>query len=172
MHAGIVAARGPRTVDVRQGGPSRTEARHLRQIKPPGTGAPNNGRAIRHDPAMPETFDPIAVRQRLARRESELQVLLREHTLEAALEGSDDRTADFKDMAGAETQARVDGAQAAQAMAELRLLHAARQRVNDGTYGTCVDCGEEIDERRLQSLPGTPYCASCQSLRERRPARH
>jgi len=118
------------------------------------------------------TTDFVIARQRLARREAELQVLLREHTLEAALEGGDDRAgADFKDMAVAETLATVDEAQANQAMAELHQLHAARLRIDDGSYGTCLDCGEEIDPRRLQALPAASYCASCQSAHEHRTQR-
>lgn len=118
------------------------------------------------------TIDPVIACQRLARREAELQVLLREHTLEAALEGGDDRAgADFKDMAGAETLATVDQAQAAQALAELQQLHAARKRLDDGSYGTCLDCGEEIDPRRLAALPAAALCASCQAAHEHHAAR-
>jgi DnaK suppressor protein len=114
-------------------------------------------------------FDPVRIRQQLARREAELRELLREHTLEAALEGGDERAAsDFKELAEVETQAAVDEAQAAQAVAELQQLHAARARLEDGRYGLCIDCGEPIDPRRLAALPATAYCPSCQARRELR----
>ena len=41
---------------------------------------------------------------------------------------------------------------------ELQQVQAALQRVEDGTYGTCVDCGRTISDARLEALPWTPYC--------------
>ncbi len=41
---------------------------------------------------------------------------------------------------------------------ELKQVQAALQRVEDGTYGTCVDCGRSISDARLEALPWTPYC--------------
>lgn len=120
----------------------------------------------------PDREHAIRIRQQLARREAELHQVLRAHTLEAALEGEDERAvADFKDMAVAEIQATVDEVQAAHAVAELRQLQAARGRLEDGHYGICVECGEVIDPRRLAALPTTAYCASCQEQRELRAAR-
>jgi len=37
-------------------------------------------------------------------------------------------------------------------------VRAALQRINDGTYGRCVIDGGPIEEKRLQSIPWTPYC--------------
>ena len=31
-------------------------------------------------------------------------------------------------------------------------------RVKAGTYGVCIDCGEEIPDERLRLVPDTPYC--------------
>jgi len=41
---------------------------------------------------------------------------------------------------------------------ELGQVQAALQRVEDGTYGKCVDCGRGISDARLEALPWTPYC--------------
>lgn len=46
-------------------------------------------------------------------------------------------------------------------VAEVRLIDAALARIEAGDYGECRACGEEIDERRLASLPQTPFCAAC-----------
>lgn len=40
-------------------------------------------------------------------------------------------------------------------------------RVEDGSYGLCEDCGAEIAEGRLQALPFTRLCVTCQGDRER-----
>ncbi len=44
---------------------------------------------------------------------------------------------------------------------------AALRRVDEGSYGLCLDCGEPIDERRLAALPATPFCTACQAIHER-----
>lgn len=37
----------------------------------------------------------------------------------------------------------------------------ALKRINDGTYGICELCGEEINLDRLASIPHTPICFLC-----------
>jgi DnaK suppressor protein len=39
----------------------------------------------------------------------------------------------------------------------------ALMRMNEGSYGMCVRCGHEIDERRLEALPTARYDAVCQA---------
>ena len=39
----------------------------------------------------------------------------------------------------------------------------ALMRMNEGSYGVCVRCGHEIDERRLEALPTARYDAACQA---------
>lgn len=40
-------------------------------------------------------------------------------------------------------------------------LHAALRRMDEGTYGECIDCGIEIDEERLGAIPGALRCLEC-----------
>lgn len=44
----------------------------------------------------------------------------------------------------------------------LRLIDAALERIADGSFGTCVGCGDEIETRRLEALPWTQFCRPCQ----------
>ncbi|MDZ7709805.1 MAG: TraR/DksA C4-type zinc finger protein [Roseovarius sp.] len=44
---------------------------------------------------------------------------------------------------------------------ERRRLRAALERIRDGEFGYCEDCGEEIAEGRLALDPGTTRCISC-----------
>jgi DnaK suppressor protein len=39
----------------------------------------------------------------------------------------------------------------------------ALQRIEKGTYGKCVDCGRQIEDHRLDSVPWTPYCLDHQN---------
>jgi RNA polymerase-binding transcription factor DksA len=40
----------------------------------------------------------------------------------------------------------------------LAQVTAALQRIDQGTFGTCVVCGRAIEKERLAALPYTPYC--------------
>ncbi|HET6516263.1 MAG TPA: TraR/DksA family transcriptional regulator [Thermodesulfovibrionales bacterium] len=42
----------------------------------------------------------------------------------------------------------------------------ALRKMKEGTYGTCEDCGEEINTARLEVLPFAIYCRDCQEKRE------
>jgi DnaK suppressor protein len=144
----------------------------LFQIKDAGLSAFQNafiGRGFSMD-----TYDrSLSTRfaQLLAQREAELRAILRatgdlaEHTSDV----SNGEVVDFKDMAIEETQAVVEQAKAEQAVGELEQVIAARRRLQDGSYGECLDCGDEIDLRRLTALPATPYCTACQAIHERPP---
>ena len=51
-------------------------------------------------------------------------------------------------------------------MAELTRMEEALRRLEMGTYGLCEDCGEAIDEARLQVARCVPCCLRCQQRRE------
>ena len=42
-------------------------------------------------------------------------------------------------------------------------VDAALARVEDGSYGTCVSCGKQIGEARLEFRPESIYCVDCKS---------
>ena len=46
---------------------------------------------------------------------------------------------------------------------ELREVEAAMDRLRDGTYGMCADCGAAIGYARLRVTPETRRCALCQT---------
>ena len=49
------------------------------------------------------------------------------------------------------------------AVAEISQINAALARIEDGSYGECVTCGEEVGEKRLEAVPHTPQCITCAS---------
>lgn len=60
-------------------------------------------------------------------------------------------------------------------MTRQRMLEARVSRIQDalgrmskGTYGTCVVCGAEIPQERLEAVPETPYCVQDAAREERR----
>ena len=42
----------------------------------------------------------------------------------------------------------------------------ALRRIEDGTYGKCLDCGREIEHARLEAIPWAEYCLSDQEKRD------
>ncbi len=45
-------------------------------------------------------------------------------------------------------------------------IDAALQRIEDGTYGICEQCGERIGAERLRARPVTTLCIDCKSDQE------
>jgi DnaK suppressor protein len=48
----------------------------------------------------------------------------------------------------------------------LRAIDSALDRIRAGSYGACLSCRKEIDERRLAAIPWTPYCIQCEEASE------
>jgi DnaK suppressor protein len=46
----------------------------------------------------------------------------------------------------------------------LTAVDAALRRINDGTFGECLNCGQEINIKRLEAIPWVRYCIACQEL--------
>jgi DnaK suppressor protein len=42
------------------------------------------------------------------------------------------------------------------------LVWEALRRLDEGTYGICVECDEEISAKRLAAIPWAKYCIACQ----------
>jgi DnaK suppressor protein len=49
----------------------------------------------------------------------------------------------------------------------LRNVKAALSRIEDGSYGVCLNCDEEIQPKRLAALPWAKYCIVCQEDADR-----
>lgn len=41
-------------------------------------------------------------------------------------------------------------------------ITSALVRMKEGTYGNCVRCGKEIDQRRLEKVPWSKFCRVCE----------
>jgi DnaK suppressor protein len=44
----------------------------------------------------------------------------------------------------------------------LRNVRAALRRIEDGSFGTCLHCEEEISPKRVAAVPWAPFCIQCQ----------
>jgi DnaK suppressor protein len=121
---------------------------------------------------MATTAETVSLYRRLSgqltRREAELRAQL-QSAAGAAVHSSDDAAGviDFKDVAAEDARLTVDDAALSSAAKELDEVMAALHRLDDGSYGMCIDCGTTIDEQRLLILPASRFCTACQSIHER-----
>jgi DnaK suppressor protein len=95
------------------------------------------------------------------------------HILEELLEGLEDPFGRRDEIAVENTPDALDQVQNAadRALAirqleldssRLRGLKSALERIEDGSYGTCLRCDEDISLKRLKALPWAAYCIACQ----------
>lgn len=50
---------------------------------------------------------------------------------------------------------------------ETRDIHSALIRINKGTFGVCIDCGEPIGYDRLMAYPTATRCVHCEEVYEK-----
>ncbi len=62
------------------------------------------------------------------------------------------------DAASDTAERELDVSREAMFEARLRQIEDAFDRVEDGSYGRCIVCGEPIPDERLALMPDTPYC--------------
>lgn len=103
---------------------------------------------------------------RFAREMAEIEAVTARVRSERGQEVLSGPQADLLDVALAEVASDADAAVIRQDIADVRDIHAARQRLAAGTYGTCVDCGEAIAYQRLLAYPTAKRCIACQREHE------
>src|SRR3954447_13388248 len=52
----------------------------------------------------------------------------------------------------------------------LRNVRGALRRIDEGTFGVCLHCEEDISPKRLAAVPWTPFCIQCQEIADRNQA--
>jgi DnaK suppressor protein len=100
----------------------------------------------------------------LRRRRTKLSEQL--HSLGQTTSTGVDPGADQGDRAATTSTHELNAARLDRLRGQLRALDLALVRLGAGTYGACDDCGEFIGLVRLQALPFTRRCRSCQGRTE------
>lgn len=75
---------------------------------------------------------------------------------------------DWEDQATAEEDDEVLISLGSAGQGEIAMIRSALKRIDAGTYGICVNCGDEIAPERLAILPHTPVCTDCAQKNARR----
>ena len=106
---------------------------------------------------------------RLDAREAELQAQIRAMADEAAQTPAREPQVQVGDI-GEQGEERIRGAmrhaERERDVRELRQIAEARERMRDGSYGLCIDCGAPIPFPRLEALPYSARCVPCQQAIE------
>lgn len=75
---------------------------------------------------------------------------------------------DLKDQASNRERTALRDAEVQRDRNELADVRSALARLNDGTYGICIDCAQRIDLQRLTAIPAAARCMACQTQFESR----
>jgi RNA polymerase-binding transcription factor DksA len=81
--------------------------------------------------------------------------------------GADREVTDLKEQAEQATNAEMDDAERERRLAELADVRLALERLDHGSYGDCIECGEAIPVQRLLVQPAAARCTTCQNALER-----
>lgn len=79
---------------------------------------------------------------------------------------SNHRAADLTETSEADIQDDIEFALIQMKAETLDKIGAALKRLEEGSYGYCYECGDEIAERRLRALPFAARCMACEEVRE------
>jgi DnaK suppressor protein len=74
---------------------------------------------------------------------------------------------DAGDASFANLEVDLENAAVSRDLTELRSIVVARRRIEDGSYGECMDCGFSIPYERLEAQPAAERCAPCQDMYEK-----
>ena len=98
---------------------------------------------------------------RLQSRLAELSVIEEQnHRDRAPVELDQTRVGRLSRMDAMQHQAMAN-AQSERRRLERTRIEAALARIENGTYGECLRCGDDIAENRLRADPATPVCVVC-----------
>jgi DnaK suppressor protein len=99
-----------------------------------------------------------------ARREELIKTIAR--TEEEGRTADDDPTVDLADKAANSYTKEFLFGQTNTDRSMLALIDAALARIKANTYGSCTECEEELQQKRLEAVPWARYCVTCAEKHE------
>jgi DnaK suppressor protein len=101
------------------------------------------------------------------RVEAAIQNLQEENSGNLAEEAGEEMAHDLADTATETYDRELDHTLEENSEHVLEEIKAALKRIEEGTYGTCTNCGNQIAAARLEALPWATLCIDCARDRER-----
>jgi DnaK suppressor protein len=100
----------------------------------------------------------------MTRREELVRAITR--TEQEGREADEDTTVDLADKAANSYTKEFLFGQTHNDRSLLNLVDEALARINKGTFGNCLQCQEELQQKRLEAVPWTRHCLPCQTKQE------
>ena len=97
--------------------------------------------------------------------QAEVQGKIRDVRAEASMGGKNE-VFDAVESSEADIQDDIEFALIQMKSETLNKINDALARLEQGDYGNCYDCGEEIAEKRLRALPFAVRCKDCEEVKE------
>ena len=98
--------------------------------------------------------------------QAEVQGKMRDVRAEGTWGGKLNEVLDAVESSEADIQEEIEFALIQMKSETLNKINDAVGRLEQGDYGYCFDCGEEIAEKRLRALPFAVRCKDCEEARE------
>jgi DnaK suppressor protein len=108
----------------------------------------------------------LMLEERRREIQAEVQGKMRDVRAEGAWGGKLNEVLDAVESSEADIQGDIELALIQMKSETLNKINDALARLEQGDYGNCFDCGEEIAEKRLRALPFAVRCKDCEEARE------
>ncbi len=112
---------------------------------------------------MSTNQDLKKIKAQLTERRNELEEHLHKLSTEKV---SDDQVQDPGDQALTATMESLRSSLQDTELQEYKRIKQALSKIEDGTYGICIDCDSDISEKRLKWYPNAARCLGCQETFE------
>jgi len=110
------------------------------------------------------------LKQMLEERRREIQAAVHDKMRDVRAEGTwggkQSEVFDAVESSEADTQDDLEFALIQMKSETLNKINDALTRLEQGSYGNCFECGDEIAEKRLRALPFAVRCKDCEEARE------
>jgi len=116
--------------------------------------------------APPAKGPTAATRKMLTEMREKLIAEISENLTPESLTVSSD-IGDLIDQAGDERDRELSLLLTGRDKEKLAAINEALEKLKEGTYGICEECGDKIGQGRLKVMPLAQYCVNCQSKIER-----
>ena len=118
------------------------------------------------------TIDLTLMKRRLETKQAELENqitnLTEAHPTPVDTVEAGDGSQEFEDVAVDFLEIEKEQSLLVNEQALLSEVEEALKRIENGTYGRCIDCGQPIPEKRLEALPWAARCVKDEALLEER----
>lgn len=110
------------------------------------------------------TVDIQEMKARLETRLAELQAQIKNDDVTESSEN--EKSPEYEEAASDMVEQEMEQAFVSDEVGVMTEIQDALKRIEEGTYGFCLQCGQPIPEKRLEAIPWAAYCIKDEEQRE------